>query len=188
MSKVILSGSLRDSSKKNAAKNLRKEGLIPAVVYSKSTQPMNIQINGADFAYFLQNVVPGHLPTTQFEIQVNGQSFGAVIKDIQYNVINYSVDHIDFQRLEENQTINVKVPIQIIGQDECPGLKAGGVVRQVIRHFKVKCPVDSIPVNFQIDLTGLLLKQAKRLSAISLPANVTALVDTNEVAVVIVKR
>jgi large subunit ribosomal protein L25 len=179
----------RDTSKKSFAKDIKKRGDIPAVVYADGVEPQAITVSGVEFKQHLDRVTPGHLPTTIFTFDLDGKSVQALIKDIQYNIITYAVEHIDFQLLHADKPINVKVPIQFVGASECPGVKSGGVIRTVIRHFRLRCVSPSaIPNCVQLDVSKLHLKQSVRLSGIVLPEGVTPLVDTKEVAAVIVKR
>ena len=91
-----------------------------------------------------------------------GKRARAIVKDIQYNVASYDVEHIDFLLLSDDQIVTVNVPIQILGVAECPGIKLGGTFRQVIRTLKVSCLPKDIPSEFQIDIHDLNIAQSKR--------------------------
>ncbi|MDF2576689.1 MAG: rplY [Chlamydiales bacterium] len=178
----------RTGASKGEVKRIRREGDIPAVLYFKGSDTQNITIAGNAFSQILRAVAPGHLPTTVFTLDIDGKEVRAIIKDIQYDVITYKVNHLDFQGLSDTDQITINVPINCTGQVECVGIKLGGVMRQVIRHMKVRCSPKQIPTHFELDIRELGMKQSKRLSDIALPAGVIPAVDTKEVAVVIVKR
>jgi large subunit ribosomal protein L25 len=178
----------RKANSKSEVTKLRREGFIPAVLYNRGKEGETLAIKGTEFGAFLRHVKPGHLPTTIFNLKEEKGSRRVIVKDIQYNIINYSVTHLDFEELVENQLINVKVPIECIGAAECPGVKIGGVLRQVIRHVRVRCLPKDIPAFVELDVTDLGLKQSKRLKDLKLSETIRPLQDTNEVAAVIVKR
>ncbi len=179
----------RAADSKSEVKRLRREGLIPAILYAKEKAGETIAINGNEFSAHLRRVKAGHLPTTIFTlVDANGQERRVLIKDIQYEITTYAVTHLDFEELVDDHKINVKVPIECIGMGDCVGIKLGGVLRQVIRHVRVRCLPKDLPSLFELDIRELGLKQSKRLSDLQIPTTVRPLVSLNEVVAVIVKR
>lgn len=179
----------RKANKKSEVNKLRREGFIPAVLYVKGKEGEVFSLNSTEFNAFLRSIQPGHLPTSVFTlVDSKGHERRVIIKDIQYNITTYEVIHLDFEELVKDQKINVKVPIECIGQAECMGIKLGGVLRQVIRHVKVRCLPKDLPSFFQLDIRELAMQQSKRLSDLQIPEGVRPLADLNEVAAVIVKR
>lgn len=179
----------RSADKKSESKKLRREGMIPAVLYVKEKEGETIAIKSSEFSAHLRQVRQGHLPTTIFTlVDSKGKQRRAIIKEIQYKVTTYDVLHLDFEELVADQKINVKVPIECVGAVDCPGVKLGGVLRQVIRHMRVSCLPKDIPVFFELDVKDLVLHQAKRLSDLTIPNTIRPIGDLKEVAAVIVKR
>lgn len=179
----------RAATSKSEAKKLRREGFIPAVLYKRGHAGETIAVNGTEFGAFLRHVKPGHLPTSVFTlIDAKGHERRVLIKEIQYDITTYQVKHLDFEELVPDHKINVKIPIECTGQVDCVGIKLGGVLRQVIRHVRVRCLPKDLPSFFQLDIRELGLRQTKRLSDIEIPNTVRPLVDMNEVVAVIVKR
>ena len=179
----------RAADKKSEAKKLRREGFIPAILYARGQAGEAIAVNGNEFASYLRNIKPGHLPTTAFSlVDETGKERRVLIKDIQYEITTYDVTHLDFEELLKDQKINVKVPIECTGVVDCVGVKLGGVLRQVIRHVRVRCLPKDMPTFFELDIRELGLRQSKRLSDIQIPKTVRPLVNLNEVVAVIVKR
>ncbi len=184
-----LSVKKRTTGKSSDARCVRREGNIPAVIYANGKTGDNIAVNGDDFAAAMRSMSRGHLPNTIFILKDDdGKECKAIVKEIQYHRTTYKVLHLDFQRLEENITVNVKVPIEFIGAAECVGVKLGGVIRQVIRHLPVCCLPKDIPDAFNMDVSNLNLGQSLRMKKIAFPKDVLPLVALNEVAVVIAKR
>ena len=183
-----LTASVRTTNKKSETKQIRREGKIPAVIYSAGQANQQIIIDTAEFDAVLRNMKPGRLPTTTFMLVIDGQEKKAIIKDIQYQLTSYRVSHIDFEELFSEIPVSVKVPIQCIGVADCAGIKLGGFLRQVKRHVKVECLPKHIPSEFIVDVTDLGIKQAKKLSDIKLPEGVVPHAKMDEVIVVISKR
>jgi large subunit ribosomal protein L25 len=185
-----LNVSKRNADKKSEAKQLRRNGMIPAVLYSQGKEGETIAICNNEFQKLLASIQKGHLPTTVFTlVDQAGKSRKAIIKDIQYAFTTYAVLHIDFEEVHEDVPVSLKVPIVYTGVADCVGIKLGGVLRQVIRYLRVKCLPRDIPKNFSLDVTQMKMKETKRLRDIALPEGVRALVtDLNSVVAVIVKR
>jgi len=181
--------SKRETDKKSVCKKLRREGKIPANIYSSGKEGETVSIDGNAFTKHVNAIQKGHLPTTVFTlVDENGKERKAIVKEIQYHVTTYDVMHLDFEELHDDVRVNVKVPIQCTGVADCVGVKLGGVVRQVIRYIKVNCLSKAIPDSFKLKITSLSMGDSLRLSDIVFPEDVTPLADLNEVAVVIVKR
>jgi large subunit ribosomal protein L25 len=178
----------RIGEKKGDIKQIRREGDIPAVIYSSHTQPEKLTINGAEFSAILRGVKPGQLPTTVFVLNDGKKERKAIIKDIQYHLTSYRVSHIDFEVLEDAVLVSFKVPINCVGVADCIGIKLGGFLRQVNRHIKVQCLPKDIPAEFLIDVRDLGIRQTKRLKDLTMPAGVKPLASLEEVIVVIAKR
>jgi large subunit ribosomal protein L25 len=178
----------RANKAKNDVKRVRREGGIPAVLYNKGQQGRSIYVDTAEFVSVLSHLKPGYLATTVFELEGEGISVKAIVKDIQYDIISYDVIHLDFLVLHDDVTVSVNVPIEFAGSLECAGVKLGGVIRQVIRSLKVSCLPKDMPKDFVLNVANLGLRQSLRLSDITLPENVVSMMDLKEVAVTIAKR
>ena len=178
----------RKEIKKSSNKRLRNEGNIPAVVYAANKKNENIFLKAADFAAVLRKLEKGRLSTTVFSLIEDKKKRKAIVKDIHYDLTSYKVIHIDFEELEDKRPVNIKVPITCTGVEECAGVKAGGVMRQVIRFLRVRCLPKQIPTELFIDVTDLNMGAAKRLSDVPLPKDVIPLDVMSEVAVVVGKR
>ncbi len=174
----------RTNARKCEAKQARRRGEIPAVIYAPGKANELITINAAEFAAVLRNTVQGKLATTVFAI--DGRK--AIVKEIQYDPTSYRVIHIDFQEVTVDRPVQVKVPIYCIGGAESVGVKAGGFLRQVLRYVEVECPSDAILEEIQVNVKDLGIRQKKRLSDLPIPKNVRPLAKMDEVVVVIAKK
>ena len=179
----------RHSERKSLAKQLRRAGEIPAVIYRRGQAGETVTLPSDAFTALMRQVLPGRLPTTIFSlVDDKGKEVRAVIKDIQYKVTNYQVIHLDFEELVEGQLVKVKVPIECVGVADSPAVKLGNVLRQVIRHIRVACLPKDIPAYFEVDVKDLGPRGAKRLKDLQIPHSVRPLANLEEVAVVMVKR
>lgn len=178
----------RDSTKKSDTKQIRREGKIPAILYSTGKPNLQLTVSGEEMGAILRQMKPGHLGTTVFHLKLDGKERRAIIKDIQYQLTTYQVSHIDFEELFEDVPVSVKVPIQCTGVADCVGVKLGGFLRQIIRHVRVECLPKHIPTHFFVDVQDLGIKQSKKLSDITIPQGVKPLAKMDEVVVVVSKR
>ncbi len=175
--------------KKSETKRLRREGHIPACVYHNGKNAESVAVNEADFSALLRSVLPGRLSTTIFTlVDKNGKQRKAILKEIQYVPTTYKVRHLDFEELNDNVPVKVKVPIEYTGAADCVGIKLGGVPRLVIRHLRVSCLPKDIPTVFTLDIRSLQIADSKRLSDLEIPKTVRPLAVLKEVALVIAKK
>lgn len=178
----------RSKASKSVVNTIRREGDIPAILYSKGQKGEEIALNGEAFKAVLRAIQPGCLSTTVFELEGEKSKVKAILKDIQYQPTTYNVWHLDFEELIDDVPVNVKVPIQCVGAAECQGIKLGGVLRQVIRTLKVNCLPKDIPQMFTVDISDLAINGTKRLKDLTLPKGVRPIADMNGVAVVVAKH
>jgi large subunit ribosomal protein L25 len=174
--------------KKGGINRLRREGKIPAVLYGHNVQGELLSVSLEEMQTILRNMKQGMLSTTVFELHDGKHKRKAIVKEIQYQVATYAIEHIDFLLLDDKIPVTINVPIQITGLADCTGIKLGGFLRQPIRTMKVSCLPRHIPSAFQVDVKELELLQSKRLSDIALPQGVKPLSRLTEVAVVIAKK
>jgi len=178
----------RVGAKKGEVKAMRREGNIPSILYSQKRPTENVAINGVEFGACLRGVVPGRLATTVFVLSDGKTEIKAIVKDIQYHPTTYQVLHLDFVELLDGVPVQLKVPVECSGMADCPGIKLGGFLRQVIRYVKVECQPKDIPVKFDVDVKDLGMRQTRRVNEIKMPEGVRPLTKLDEVVVVIAKR
>lgn len=182
----------REGNRKTLNKQIRRIGNIPGVFYAPGKTAQSIEVDGKDFEVALRKMKKGMLATQVFTLQLEGKKHKAIVKGIQYDLTKYQgvqgVIHIDFQELQDDVPVRVKVPLCCTGLLECEGIKLGGYLRQVIRAVEVECLPKHIPEEFEVNVQELGIRQSKRLSDIAMPKGVKPLAATNEVVVVIAKR
>lgn len=178
----------RTGAKRSEVNQLRREGKIPAIIYAKGKDGEKVAVENTHFLAAMRHVKQGHLPTTVFTLTDGGKDRRVIIKDIQYNVTNYDVIHLDLEELHENVLVTVKVPIECTGVVDCVGVKLGGILRQVLRYIRVRCLPKDIPTVLEVDVRNLEIQQSLRLSDLQISKKVRPLMSLNEVAVAVVRK
>lgn len=164
-----LAGARRDRVGKGAARALRRESMLPAVIYGDKKDPLPIAI---PFKETDQLIHGGSFLTTIGEIEVDGDIHRVIAKDFQRDPVRDFPMHVDFLRVSKGATLTVNVPVQFINEESSPGLKAGGVLNVVRHEVEVTCPADGIPEALVLDLAAAELGDTLHISAISLSEGV----------------
>ncbi|KQT82526.1 50S ribosomal protein L25/general stress protein Ctc [Aurantimonas sp. Leaf443] len=168
----------REKVGKGAARHLRRNGMIPAVIYGGKQQPLPIAIPYKET--FLRLHAGGFL-TTIATIEVGGQKIKVLPKEYQLDPVRDFLTHVDFLRVSESTRVTVGVPVHFENEDEAPGLKQKGGVLNVVRHeIEVEAPAGSIPEGFTLDLTGLDIGDSIHASALKLPKGVELAIDDRD--------
>ena len=167
-----LSATARPKAGKGAARAVRREGRVPAVIYGDKKEPIGISL---DFKELKQKIYAGHFLTTVCNLDVDGTKHRVIPRDFQLDPVMDNPLHVDFLRLGEGAMVRVRVPIRVKNADQAPGIKRGGTVNIVTHTLAVQVPADDIPQAFEVDLTGLEINYSRHLSDITLPPNVKVL-------------
>ena len=166
---IKLKAEIRNAAGKGAARSIRKNKNIPAVIYGEKKAPVAIELNGRDFEMLLQTP---SLRTKLFEIDTaNGQE-DAMLMDIQYHPVTDNVIHVDFKRIDVKRPVSVSVPVEVINADVSKGLKLGGVLNFAVRKVALRGLVHDIPEKITIDLTNLSIGDSVHGSDLVLPNGV----------------
>ena len=152
MEDIILEAEVREGKGKSYAKRLRKDGLVPAVVYGVD-EPVSIQFDPEVLSSLLNTSAGSNVV---FKLKVVGEKKkerSVIVKDLNYYVMNGSYVHVDLLEIRMDQKITVSVPLLLEG--DAVGIKMGGVLSQVLRELEVEClPVD-IPEQILLDITDV---------------------------------
>ena len=161
-----LAASVRSAVGKGAARSVRREGRIPGVIYGGGEPPTPIALSWHEVNKL---IYAGHFMTTTFDIDVDGEKQRVIPRDYQLDPIKDRPLHVDFLRLKAGQKITVEIPVHAIGQDDSPGLKAGGAVN-IVRHvIELSVPADAIPENIEIDVSKMVIGDSVHVSEMKLP-------------------
>lgn len=181
MQVVQVNTEARTETGKKANKSLRAAGKIPAVVYS---------VNGVDTFSTTVKDVKHLVYTPDFkiaELNLNGATKRAIIKDIDFHPVTDEIVHMDFIELVENHPVRASVPVQFKGVS--PGVKAGGKLISNLRTVKIKATPEHLVDTLYVDISTLELAQAVRVRDLEVPEGVSIEVDgATPIAVVEVPR
>ena len=164
-----LSATVREKVGKGAARSVRRQGMIPAVIYGGNKPPITISLPGQEL--FLK-IHGGGFYTTLATIAVDGEKIQAIPRDYQLDPVSDKPVHVDFLRVTPDSTITIDVPVQFINESQAPGIKRGGVLNVVRHRVSVICRADSIPERIVADLTGLDINDSLHISTVTLPEGV----------------
>lgn len=179
----------RSALQQSKARQLVRGEYIPFVMYAEGKENILGVVKKVDIQALLRTIRPGHLPTTKITLRNDaGETYEVLVKDIQYKSTTYDVIHLDFLRLLPDHPVRVKVPVELLNQVDCVGIKMGGFLRQVMRHVKVKCLPRHIPDHFEIDLLSLDIGHVRKVQDLGMPKNVVPLAPGSETVVAISKR
>ena len=173
----------RDRAGKGAARAVRRQGHVPAVIYGGGEAPQTIAL---DFNQTQQLIFAGHFLTTVFEIDVDGSTTRAIPRDYQLDPVKDFPVHVDFLRLAEGQTIRVTVPVHVVGQEDSPGLKRGGTLQIVGHAVELLVPADAIPDAVEVSVAALDIGGTAHLSDIALPQGAKSVAQDDVTLVTVV--
>ena len=164
-----LSATVREKVGKGPARSVRRQGLVPAVIYGGKQPPISINLPDRD-VYF--KIHGGGFFTTLATIDVAGEKIRAIPRDYQLDPISDRPLHVDFLRVVEGSRLTVEVPVQFVNEATAPGIRRGGVLNVVRHRISVECLADQIPEKILVDLTGLDINDSLHISAVTLPEGV----------------
>lgn len=170
MDKFELSVATRTTAGKGASRRLRRQNLVPAIVYGGEGDPESIQID----KFELDN----HLKYEAFYSHVLTLNFGdrrdeVVLKDVQRHPIKPEVAHVDFMRITKGEALTMQVPLHFMNEEDCKGVKAGGILNKLLNELEVTCLPKDLPEYIEVDVEGLDIGDAVHLGELKLPAGVT---------------
>jgi large subunit ribosomal protein L25 len=150
----------RQSGNKNEARRLRKDGLIPAVLYGAGLEPLNISVDPRQMKRILGSE-SGH--NSIFDLSAGDDSGKAMIVDWQADPVKGALLHVDLKRIAMDKLLRVSVPVTLKG--EAPGVKLqGGILEQMMREVEVECLPADIPSHIDADVSKLEFGQTIRVS------------------------
>ena len=165
----------RTGTGKGAARQARRDGLVPGIVYGGGRDPLAINI---PFNVLLKRLKQGRFLSTLFNLKVEGQEDVRVIcRNVQRDVLKDLPTHLDLMRLRRRSKVNLFIPVEFVNEDEAPGMKKGGVLTIVRQEVELRVTAGDIPEKLTIDLAGKDIGDTLTISAITLPAGSKATID-----------
>lgn len=170
MSDIVLSVEVRERTGTGGARQTRREGRVPGVLYGGALDPVAISLKHNEL---LKAINSGKFLANMITIEHDGKAQTVFARDVQFDPVMDFPVHVDFQRVDEDSTIAVEVAVQFINEDKSPGLKRGGVLNVVRHAVEVNTPAGSIPDSIEVDVSSMDIGDSVHISSVSLPDGVT---------------
>jgi large subunit ribosomal protein L25 len=172
--KAQLSATARTAGRKKAAKALRAQGHVPAVIYGHGREPQTLTLAAVEFDRLLEKIAP---ESTIVEVALGGQTTRALIREIQRHPIKQGIVHVDFQEIHAGEKLRLEIPIHLVGTPE--GVRnQGGVLDQVLRMISIEVLPEHIPEHVELDVSALIIGRSLHVSDLKI-ANVHILNDAS---------
>ncbi|MBF0677510.1 MAG: 50S ribosomal protein L25/general stress protein Ctc [Devosia sp.] len=166
----VLKAQARNGVGKGAAREARRQGLVPAVIYGDKKSPVAVSVAYKDAH---KAIYAGGFKSHILDLDVDGTIHKVIPRDYQLDVVKGQPLHIDFLRVSGNAKITVEVHVEFTNEEASPGLKRGGTLNVVRHTVEVLAPANAIPEGITVDLTGTEIGDSIHISAVTLPKGVT---------------
>lgn len=166
---------LRDATGKGVARKLRAAGRIPAVLYGKGAESKAISVDPSALQRLLQSGGAGM--NTLIELRVDGTTRTVLVKELQRDPVRGRPIHTDFYLVELDQTVEVSVPIHLVGK--APGVELGGILDHPLREIELECLPRAIPERVEVDVSALEIGDSIHVRDLELPEGVSVQTDAN---------
>ena len=167
-----LNAQSRTDTGKGASRRLRHAGKIPAIIYGGGKDPESLTLSHNEVLRNLENeAFYSHI----LSIKIDGKETRAILRDLQRHPSRYMVLHMDLQRVREDEKLKTSVPLHFLGEEEAPGVKAGGLVSHDLTELEVECLPKDLPEYIEVDVSALDIGDSIHLSGITVPEGVTLL-------------
>ncbi len=168
---------VRTGTGKGAARQARREGNVPGIIYGDNKEPTPISVN---YNYLLKNLRKGRFLQTLLNLKVEGQADQHVIcRGVQRDVVKDLPTHVDFMRIHDNSRINLFIHVDFINADKAPGIKRGGTLTVVRAEVELEVVASDIPDHITVDLEGKVIGDVIHINDVTLPKGVKPTIDRN---------
>jgi len=170
-----LHAQVRTGTGKGAARQARRDGLVPGIVFGGENDPLPINL---PFNALLQKLKAGRFKSTLFNLKVEGHDDVRVIcRDVQRDVVKDLPTHVDLMRLRRTTKINLFIHVEFEGEEKCPGLRKGGVLTVVRPEVELVVTAGDIPEQIVADISAMNIGDVLTISDITLPEGVKPTID-----------
>ncbi len=170
---ILLNAEVRTDTGKGASRRLRHANKLPAILYGKGIDPVNLTLLQKDVQHELDNE---SFYTQIIELNVDGKKEEVLLRDLQHHPARMDILHIDFQRVDAKKVVHVHIPLHFVNEDVAPGVKTeGGAISHVITDVEVECLPKDLPEYIEVDLSDLHLNDIIHLSDLKMPSSVEVL-------------
>lgn len=172
-----LKAQARDRVGKGAARELRRQGLIPAVIYGDKKSPLPIAISYNDA---MKRIYAGGFLSHVLTVDVAGDKHRVIPRDYQLDPVKDFALHVDFLRVSADTKLHVEVHVHFINEEKSPGLKRGGTLNIVRHTVELACSPEAIPEEIVVDLAGTDIGDSLHISMVKLPNGVAPVIHDRD--------
>ena len=167
---IEISAHKREAQGTGASRRLRRMGRVPGILYGGEKDPVNIEL---DHQALMLNLRSERFHASILTLDLGGTKEQVLLRAVNMHPFKPQVQHIDFQRIQKDKKINMKVPLHFINAEQSPGVKEqGGVVNHVLNELAVSCLPDDLPEFIEVDLTNLAVGKSMHVRELVLPKGV----------------
>ena len=154
----------------SASRRLRVAGRVPGIVYGADKAAQNVEL---DHKALLRNLGLEAFHASILDMTLDGQKFQALLRDYQMHPWKKQVVHVDFQRVDKNRKIHMRVPLHFVNAEIAPGVKTGGgVVQHTLNAIDIQCLPDDLPAYIEVDLKDMELNDTLHVMELAMPKGV----------------
>jgi len=175
MADVNLLAERRDAHGSRPAGRVRREGLVPAVVYGLGDESVSVSVPARELSHILAGASGTN---TLLTLKLDGTNQLALIRQIQRHPVKGTLTHVDFVRVRADVAIQAEVPVRLVGEAE--GVARGGVLEQLVHSVSVEAMPGNIPNQLEIDITELEIGESVHIGRLDIPSGVTLLNEADE--------
>lgn len=168
MDRLQVKAQIRNSIGKGAARKVRAQGDVPAVVYGVGVDPLPLTVNLHDFDKAMRGIEG---TSVLIDLAIDGkETLPVMLRDFQVDIISRKFRHLDFQKVDLSKRIKVEVPLHLVGK--APGVKEGGILEHLRRTLEIRCLPTAIPDSIDVDVSQLNIGDTIHLHDVKLPEGV----------------
>ena len=161
----------RTSEGRGASRRMRRTGKAPGIVYGGTARPTPIELDHNALFHALRNEA---FHSSILTIKLDGAATRVLLRDVQMHPFRNEILHVDFQRVDENRKIHMKVPLHFVNGETSPAVKlSGAIISHVTPDLDVSCLPKDLPEFIEVDLSQLEVGHSIHVSAVKLPPGVT---------------
>ncbi|HOY79692.1 MAG TPA: 50S ribosomal protein L25/general stress protein Ctc [Hyphomonadaceae bacterium] len=178
---IVLNVDVREGTGRGNARETRRQGRVPAVLYGGEKAPVAISI---DKKTIIQALKSGKFISHTVTLEHKGERQLVFAQDIQFHPVTDEPTHLDLYRVDPGQIIRVAVPVHVTGQGVSPGVKRGGAMNIVRHEVWLYAPADAIPEHLEADVSAMEIGDALKISGIKLPEGVRPTIEGRDFTVI----
>jgi large subunit ribosomal protein L25 len=171
MAEIILNVEVRERTGTGGAREARRNGKVPGVLYGGAQAPVPIAV---DMNAFRKSLYTGKLMGHLVTLKYGDETQPVIARDIQFHPVTDVPVHFDLFRVDEHQAVKIAIPVHFKNQDTCPGLKRGGALNIAFHEIEIQVEADHIPEEIVVDLKGLNIGDTVHISDLKLPKGAKA--------------